>query len=1097
MSVEITQALIESNLDPNYLEKGREYFKNGHVENLTIDNNTFTAQIIGSAAKPHKVSVEFDSHDIDGDCDCPLLFNCEHVAAALYAVMAENSNLPRKKRAKKEEAVPFHHWLGVVGQTTPTIHSRNEYPTDVRQRLLYILRPDRKKGLRLHFESTRLLKDDKYGKGTPYSCKSILTRSIPRYILSADERILRDAAMSISAGHDAVLLQGVAGQEMLERAIKTGRCHWLDKDRDALKIGKPREGQWYWNMDAQGIQTLSLATSPEAMFIHVSPPFYLDISQNTCGEIKQPCSLEETRDLLNTLPLKPQDITGDSDILLPQLPSFIPQPERLQLQHELAQPTIVLTFDSVAIHSALYGTHFDGLDVWFEYNGERTKYAETDEPVRIKKGNLLIEYARDKMFEQQAMIQLLAQGVAATPKAMSIKLKKTGVLPSFMLHNQDWITFMANVVPELKEKGFAVEMTERFRYNLLKAETWNLGIAGEGFMGTAEFTATLTDGESIDLIDSIASWIKEDPERLSDNMLKTIKTIEHVPLPISDGRMLSIPGSMLFSILQHMMELFATTGVSNKEVSGVQMLAIKQDLESHEKVKIKDDKKWLELVHLLVDNGEIENIEIPKGLNAKLRDYQQDGLNWLQMMMRSGVHGILADDMGLGKTIQTLACILKEKEEGRLQHPALVIAPTSLMHNWRMEAQKFAPELRVLVLHGVHRARYFDDISKYDLILTTYPLLPRDAGFLIEENYHMLILDEAQNIKNPRAKASQLVREINARHRVCLTGTPIENHLGELWAQFDFLMPGYLYDQKNFSTLFRKPIENEASITRQDALNIRVRPFVLRRLKEDVAKELPAKTSIVRSVELEGGQRALYESVRLAMQKKVRDSVAAMGVAKSQIIVLDALMKMRQVCCDPRLVKQMDTTGIKSSKMDMLREMMPEMVEEGRKILLFSQFAEMLLLIEELCQELELPYVKLTGQTKDRITPVEAFQDGDVPIFLISLKAGGTGLNLTAADTVIHFDPWWNPAAEDQATDRAHRIGQDKPVFVYKLTTIGTVEEKILDMQERKRALADSIHGSGSKGSSLWTEAELQSLFEPLSDTDDNETTTTSLAHTS
>ncbi|MDQ6977002.1 MAG: DEAD/DEAH box helicase, partial [Ghiorsea sp.] len=517
--------------------------------------------------------------------------------------------------------------------------------------------------------------------------------------------------------------------------------------------------------------------------------------------------------------------------------------------------------------------------------------------------------------------------------------------------------------------------------------------------------------------------------------------------------------------LKHMMELFATTGITEKEVSGVQMLAIKQDLEKHEKVKIKDDKKWLDIVGSLVNTKESLVIEPPQGLNAELRDYQREGLNWLQMMMRTGVHGILADDMGLGKTIQTLACILKEKEEGRLKHPALVIAPTSLMHNWRMEAQKFTPDLKVLVLHGAHRARYFDNIAQYDLVLTTYPLLPRDAGFLIDEPYHMLILDEAQNIKNPRAKASQLVREFNARHRICLTGTPIENHLGELWAQFDFLMPGYLYDQKNFGNLFRKPIEQDGSESRQDALNIRVRPFLLRRMKEDVAKELPAKSNIVRSVELEGGQRALYESVRLAMQKKVRDSVAAMGVAKSQIIVLDALMKMRQVCCDPRLVKQMDTDGIPSAKTDMLKEMLPEMVEEGRKILLFSQFAEMLRLIESLCDELGLPYVKLTGQTRDRITPVEQFQNGEVPIFLISLKAGGTGLNLTAADTVIHFDPWWNPAAEDQATDRAHRIGQDKPVFVYKLTTIGTVEEKILEMQERKRALANSIHGSGSKGS--------------------------------
>jgi len=1087
MSAEITQAFIEDSFDGKYLEKGREFFKSGQVEELQFNakDNTISAQVMGSSAKPHQVSISYDKFDIDGDCDCPLHFNCEHVAAALYAVLAETSTLPRKKRKKKEEGVPFHSWLGLAGQNAPSTMARNDYPTDVRQRLLYIIRPDRKQRLRIHFESVRLLKDDGYGKATTYSCKSILSRNVPRYILSVDERILRDAAAGLSVGEDSFILRGLAGQEMLERVIKTGRCHWWDKNRQALKLGKTRVAEWYWDMDAQGVQTLSLATQPEAMIIQVTPPYYLDISDNTCGVIDQPCSLEETRDLLKTLPLNPEDITGSSDILLPQLPSFIPQPERLQLKKEMVQPTTILSFDSIAIHSPIYGTHFDGLDIWFEYGEERVKYGITDEPVRTKQGDLLVEYPRDKDFENRAMINLMANGLTETSKAMSIKLKKSGVLPSYTLNNQDWITFMADIIPQLKADGFDVEMSTDFRYNLLTAQSWNLGVDGEGLMGKADFTATLNDGESIDLIDAIAGWIKENPERLSDEMLNTVKTMEHVPLPLVDGRMLSIPGDMLFSILKHMMELFATTGVTEKEVSGVQMLAIKQDLENHEKVKIKDDKKWLELVHMLVDSEHIKTVEIPKGLNAELRDYQRDGLNWLQMMMRTGVHGILADDMGLGKTIQTLACILKEKEEGRLQHPALVIAPTSLMHNWRVEAQKFSPELRVLVLHGAHRARYFDDISKYDLVLTTYPLLPRDAGFLVDEPYHMLILDEAQNIKNPRAKASQLVREFNARHRLCLTGTPIENHLGELWAQFDFLMPGYLYDQKNFTQLFRKPIEQDGSEARQDALNIRVRPFLLRRMKEDVAKELPAKTNIVRSVELEGEQRALYESVRLAMQKKVRDSVAAMGVAKSQIIVLDALMKMRQVCCDPRLVKQINTDGIPSAKMDMLREMLPEMVEEGRKILIFSQFAEMLRLIEALCHELTLPYVKLTGQTKDRITPVDMFQEGAVPIFLVSLKAGGTGLNLTAADTVIHFDPWWNPAAEDQATDRAHRIGQDKPVFVYKLTTIGTVEEKILEMQERKRALANSIHGSGSKGNALWSEEELQSLFEPLASVDE------------
>jgi len=1086
MVAEVTQALLESNLDAAYLVSGREYFKSGHVEQLNFDktNSNITAEVAGGGAKPYKVFIAFDEQDIDGDCSCPLQFNCKHVAATLYAIMDEYSALPRKKRKKKDEPVPFHHWLGVVNQNASGVQSRDEYPADVRQRLLYILRPDMKHGIRLHFETIRLLKNDAYGKAASYSAKSILSRSIPRFILSVDERILRKANMSLSASGDTLLLQGIEGREMLEHVIKTGRCHWWDKDREALKLGDAREGKWLWDMDAQGVQSLTLSSEPEAMLLNVSPPYYLDIAQNISGAITQPCSLEETRDLLGLPPVYPEDITDVTDTLLSHLPKEVPQPARLELKKETVQAVTVLKFDSLPINSAIYGNYFDGLDVWFEYADEQTKFGETTEPVRVQEGDFLLEYARDTLFEQRSMIKLLALGITATPKAMGIQLKKSGTLAGFTLTGAEWIAFMANTVPELEEAGFRIEMSDRFRYNLLTAESWDLGVNGEGLMGEAEFKATMADGESIDLIDAIASWIKEEPERLSDAMLGTIQNMEFVPLPLPDGRMLSVPGSMLYSILKHMMELFSTTGRLAKEVSGVQMLAIKKDLEGESKVRIKDETRWLDRVHALIDSGSIPEVEVPKGLNAELRDYQREGLNWLQLMMSTGVHGILADDMGLGKTIQALACILKEKEDGRLKHPALVIAPTSLMHNWRMEAQKFTPDLRVLVLHGAHRAQHFDAISQYDLVLTTYPLLTRDAEFLIEESYHFLILDEAQNIKNPRAKASKLVREFNARHRICLTGTPIENHLGELWAQFDFLMPGYLYDQKNFSNLFRKPIEIEGSDTRQEALNVRIRPFMLRRLKENVAKELPAKTNIIRSIELEGKQRALYESVRLAMQKKVRDSVAAMGVAKSQIIVLDALMKMRQVCCDPRLLKQMDTTGIKSAKMEMLREMVPEMVEEGRKILIFSQFAEMLRLIEGLCDELGLPYVKLTGQTKDRQTPVESFQNGEVPIFLVSLKAGGTGLNLTAADTVIHFDPWWNPAAEDQATDRAYRIGQDKPVFVYKLTTVGTVEEKILDMQDRKRALANSVHGSGGKHSGLWTEDELKSLFEPLAGSD-------------
>jgi SNF2 family DNA or RNA helicase len=461
--------------------------------------------------------------------------------------------------------------------------------------------------------------------------------------------------------------------------------------------------------------------------------------------------------------------------------------------------------------------------------------------------------------------------------------------------------------------------------------------------------------------------------------------------------------------------------------------------------------------------------------------YQREGLNWMQYLRERNLSGVLADDMGLGKTVQALAHILVEKESGRLDRPVLVVLPTTLVHNWREEAKKFAPDLRVLDLHGPQRKERFDQIDEHDLVLTTYPLLWRDQAMLSLHEYHLLILDEAQIVKNVATKAAKGIRDLRARHRLCLTGTPLENHLGELWAQFDFLLPGFLGAQKDFTKRWRTPIEKYDDSVRRDLLVRRIRPFMLRRRKDEVAKELPQKTTIVRTVALEGAQRDLYETVRIAMQEKVRMAVADQGLARSHIVVLEALLKLRQVCCDPALVKLARAGRVEeSAKLDLLLDMLPELLEEGRRVLLFSQFTGMLAIIAAALDEAGLPYVTLTGDTTDRITPVTRFQGGEVPLFLISLKAGGVGLNLTAADTVIHYDPWWNPAAENQATDRAHRIGQLKPVFVYKLIVAGSIEERIVAMQGRKAALADSILREDAAGAAKFSAEDIEALLAPM-----------------
>lgn len=475
-------------------------------------------------------------------------------------------------------------------------------------------------------------------------------------------------------------------------------------------------------------------------------------------------------------------------------------------------------------------------------------------------------------------------------------------------------------------------------------------------------------------------------------------------------------------------------------------------------------------------------VALPRELHAVLRPYQQQGLNWLQFLLKQGLSGILADDMGLGKTLQTLSHILIEKQSGRMKTPVLVVAPVSLMGNWAKEAMRFTPTLRIQVFHGVDRHIAASELMDKDIIFTSYALLSREKSRWLAINWHILVLDEAQNIKNANTQVAKLVTQIKAYQRLCLSGTPIENNLGELWSLFHFLMPGFLYSFKQFNHFFRIPIEKNADSARLTQLRQRITPFMLRRTKVAVASELPAKVETISRIILSGKQADLYETIRLSTESVVRDALKKQGLARSQIMVLDALLKLRQVCCDPRLLSLNHTKPIQqSAKLEHLMALLPDMLAQGRRILIFSQFTAMLDLIEHALKSLHISWVKLTGQSTKRDAIIEQFTSGQVPLFLISLKAGGVGLNLPQADTVIHYDPWWNPAVEDQATDRAHRIGQKNTVFVYKIVAQGTIEERILALQSRKASLANSLyHDCENRVQPMFTEDEIIELLKPL-----------------
>jgi len=490
---------------------------------------------------------------------------------------------------------------------------------------------------------------------------------------------------------------------------------------------------------------------------------------------------------------------------------------------------------------------------------------------------------------------------------------------------------------------------------------------------------------------------------------------------------------------------------------------------------VQADAAFTELREKLASFERVEPKKEARGFKGTLRGYQRQGLGWLSFLRDFGLGGALADDMGLGKTVQVLAHLHAYRAPSKTSGlPSLVVAPRSLVYNWVDEAQRFTPKLKVVEYHGSDREQLQGKLGDYDMVVTTYGTLRRDVGYLSSVEFDTVVLDEAQAIKNPESQTAKASRLLNGRYRLALTGTPIENHLGELGSIFEFLNPGLLGRMPRLEVL----VSGGAPSREQLALVAKgMRPFILRRKKGDVLADLPPKTEQVLFCSLRPEQRELYDGLRAQYQANLLDQVATKGVAGSTMQVLEALLRLRQVACHPGLVREgWERAG--SAKLEALFEQVDEVLEEGHKAIVFSQFTSLLAYVREHLEQTGVPYAYLDGQTRDRSAPVERFQnDPDCQLFLISLKAGGTGLNLTAAGYVFLLDPWWNPAVEAQAIDRAHRIGQTQPVFAYRMIARDTVEEKILDLQRSKKQLAESILEGGEAGIGELTADDLKMLL--------------------
>lgn len=1108
---------IERCLSEFTADKGLDYFLDGHVEEVAADpdGRRLWASVRGSRRQPYRVLVAWNEGPpvtIRGQCSCPMGSNCKHVAAALYAALDEafdldedDAPLPRIPRERKPPpppdplAGPVGSWIDRMGRLAAAV---TRPMVAVAEQLLYVvkLRKGEPATVQLLAQLVRPRQGGGFAVLQDLQFYSLFNPNLPRpaYVRAEDAVIGRLVAAGGWSSPTILPADPYIADLVLRRMIATGRCHWHDRNGPVLRQGAARPGSLAWTITADGSQRLTLAGGDRQLHVlHAAQPWYLDEGSGEAGPLEFAYPPEVLQSLLEAPPLSPAQVSAALPRLREQFAALdLPLP-RGDILEDVRTLTPVPHLRLLTVKSPLTSFYVyasrgrdrsqalftDMVVLNFAYEGKLINLQKTPDESRVLEAGRVVVRRRDRMREEAARAKLFDLGFAPPVyKPPGLKSKDGLVLEAGRHVNM--AGFVHRQVAALRAEGWQIEIAENFRHRVVEAEgDWEASV-GEG--GAWWFSLDLgidVEGERLALLPLLVRLLQGLPDPAAPGVIDDLAIDGSIYVQLADGRSLALPLERVRAIFAALIELYdanALKGDGSLDISlgHAQALA---ELQAALSLRWLGGERLRAMAERLKGFDSIRQVAAPTGLAAELRPYQQTGLDWLQFLRQYELGGILADDMGLGKTVQTLAHILVEKQAGRLDRPCLVVCPTSVVPNWRAEAARFAPGLKILSLHGKDRAGRFSDIAKADLVITSYALLPRDEKVLLEADWHLAVLDEAQAIKNPLAKTTQLACRLKARHRLCLTGTPLENHLGELWSQFAFLMPGMLGDLKRFDRAFRKPIEKGGDAARRALLAQRLRPFILRRTKGQVAADLPPKTEILQPIEISGDQRDLYETVRLAMHDKVREEIAAKGLARSHIIVLDALLKLRQACCDPRLVKAAAARKVKTSaKLDRLMAMLPDLIEEGRRILLFSQFTSMLDLIKPELVARDIPFVELRGDTTDRATPVKRFQNGEVPLFLISLKAGGTGLNLTAADTVIHYDPWWNPAVESQATDRAHRIGQDKPVFVYKLIAQGTVEERMVELQAKKRALVAAVLDAERPTGAVFAPEDLELLFKPI-----------------
>jgi superfamily II DNA or RNA helicase len=1082
--------------------RGYDYVRRHAVEDIVIDEASARGHVRGTESEPYRVSLQLAPSGFSSTCTCPAFASsngghCKHVAALLIALRDQaRGSMPRPAQQPHQNGVHYTvhggtvHVAGVEGEGRRSKRARNRAM----------------KAVHHHGPMPQ--------RGFVAPSGSGVDAWLPEPMPPAPKVI--EYRVQVKQGGGALtvtLLDPDARVPLLPSALLVGQDQHPTADRDAIRLlaryenqGPRRVGIDVRGEDASDLLPLMkgrrVIVEPQMMELRfgdepLRPRFDLELSQDGT-QIVVRTSFQRQGD--------PRRFTTASGAWFEGSPGWYVDPQEgwaRPIDHRVSPAAIrrLLRLQTITEPvEKLPELVMQGLPkVALEMGAELPDLSQVADVVdlvptfRVAAGGSLIEAQVSlRAAYEETEIDVRADGVTLpvivqAPEAGS---KRARCIRCDIAAQQDAAARLRDLglVPAEDGNKFVARGDDAIRFWTegmgQLPENWDIFVPDdlvEVQVRDETLTANARVSSGVDWLSLRLNFESEGVAVTQEELARCLAEGRKY-VRLADGTFARLDPAKVREVLQRQAEILATGGGNGGRLPLSQAGRIEDLLAQVGRTAVSGDAR--ELFKKLQNIDEIKGARKPRNLKAQLRPYQEQGFHWLWFLHEIGSGGVLADDMGLGKTVQAIALLLAVKAEDAKQEgkrkpfKVLIVAPTSVVTNWLREMDRFAPSLRHALWHGAERKERQDELEDADVVVTSYALLRRDEELLKETDWRYVILDEAQQIKNPMSATARAAKRLKSDRRLALTGTPIENRLSEIWSIFDFVSPGLLGPLDRFEERYSRPIDG-GDRHAAERLRATIHPFILRRTKSEVAKDLPEKIETDQFCELTGEQAALYAAVLKEVRAQVMGEVERQGLARSHIQILAGLTRLRQAACDPRLLGLPRQFGDEDSgKLVAMRELVQTCLAGGHKVLLFSQFVSMLQIIKRALDEDGVEYEYLDGSTKDRPAVVDHFQaDDGPPVFLVSLKAGGSGLNLTAADTVIHFDPWWNPAVEDQATDRAHRIGQTKVVTTYRLVAKGTIEEKILELSEKKRELVGAVLSEDIGGAKKLTKNDLEDLF--------------------